>query len=83
MITIYGTSICKWCERAKELATQYSLEWEFRNVEHEHFYEELKELQPSFKTVPQIFWDGRYIGGYEKLGFEIENTMGGYGDGKI
>ena len=81
MVTIYGTSRCNWCEKAKELATQYNLQWEFRNVENEHFYDELKVLRPAIKTVPQIFWNGEYIGGYEKFANEIENTIGGYGDG--
>lgn len=83
MITIYGTSSCKWCEKAKELADRYSIAWEFRDVEDEWFYNQLKGLQPSFKTVPQIFWDDRYIGGYEKLMLEIENTIGGYGHGSF
>jgi glutaredoxin len=82
-VIIYGTSMCKWCDKAKELADRYNIKWEFRNVEDLNLYEELKSLQPTFKTVPQIYWNGNYIGGYEKFMFEIENTIGGYGDGKI
>ena len=82
MLVIYGTNNCSFCEKAKGLADMFSLQWEFRNLEALEVYEELKE-RLSFKTVPQIFWDERYIGGYDNLVVEIENTMGGYGDGKI
>ena len=80
-VIIYGTEKCKWCDKAKELAGDYNITWEFRNIILEGFYEEIKALQPSFRTVPQIVWNGKYIGGYEKFAYEIENTIGGYGDG--
>lgn len=83
MLTIYGTSNCSYCDKAKALADMFSLKWEFFNLEESvDLYEELKG-RISFKTVPQIFWHDRHIGGYDDLVVEIENTMGGYGDGKI
>jgi glutaredoxin len=44
---------------------------------------ELSTLKPDVKTLPQIWWDNRYIGGYTDFAAEIENTMGNYGNGKI
>lgn len=84
MITIYGTTSCKYCQKAKDLASERGLKHEFRNMDvNEQFYIELKALKPDFKKVPQIWWDDRYIGGYTEFANEVENTSGGYGDGKI
>lgn len=84
MITIYGTSVCSYCLRAKNLAKRYGLEHEFKNIEFDYFKKELDErVDFEYKTVPQIWWDNRYIGGYDDLTKEIENTIGGYGEGKF
>lgn len=79
-ITIYGKSQCPWCDRAKTLAKMYSLEYEYKNVELKKFYDEMKQAVPEAKTVPQIFWNGRYLGGYNEFSKEIENTVGGHGE---
>ena len=84
MITIYGTQSCKWCNAAIALAEAKGFQYEYRGVDlNEQFYIELKALKPDMKTVPQIWWDNRYIGGYTDFAQEVENTSGGFGDGKI
>jgi glutaredoxin 3 len=84
MITIYAKTDCVWCEKAKELATQYGLKHTYLNVsENDDYAFQLYERKSDVKTLPQIWWHNRYIGGYTDLASEIENTMGGYGDGKI
>jgi glutaredoxin len=84
MIEIYGTTACKWCKAAVALAEAQGLKFEYRNMDlNNQFYTELKARKPDFKTVPQIWWDSRYIGGYSDFAQEIENTSGGYGDGKV
>lgn len=86
MIEIYGTSTCNWCDRARETCEQYSLRYTYKllddRFEGEANLKEFREKVPDAKTVPQIFWHGRYIGGYNDLIREIENTST-YGDGKI
>lgn len=83
MITIYGTSVCSFCTRAKNLAKRYALKHEFKNIEYQTFKDELDGKGITYNTVPQIWWDDRYIGGYSELVLEIENTVGGYGEGKF
>lgn len=82
MITIWGTSTCSYCKMAKELCEQYKLEYEYILIDSQEKLEELHELVPDTKTVPQIFWHGNYIGGYKELHQEIEDTRS-YGDGQI
>jgi len=83
MITIYGNSVCMWCEKAKDLAERYGLEFEYRNVDEDRYMNEFKINFPSARTIPQIKWGNRYIGGYGEFAEEVENTLGGYGDGKL
>lgn len=78
MITIYGRDSCYWCNEAKSLAKRYGLEHEYKNTTYEYFREEMFNRVPDAKTVPQIFWDGRYIGGYEEFTTEVENVLGSH-----
>lgn len=83
MITIYGHPRCGWCIRAKRLAERYQLTYTWKDTDDSDNLAELKAKLPDTKTVPQIWWDDRYIGGYEQLASEIENTIGGFGDQKF
>jgi glutaredoxin 3 len=81
MLTIYGTSNCGWCKKAVVLAEQYMLQYEYRDCDVDFNKIELKERFPDTKTVPQIWWNGKHIGGYESFAKEIEDTMINYGQG--
>lgn len=82
MITIYGNTNCVWCDRAKELCDQYKLAYEYKSIQQKEFFAELQEQVPGVRTVPQIFWHNKHIGGYNELASEIENTRN-YGDGQV
>lgn len=86
MIEIYGRFDCVWCDRAQELCRQYSLDFQYKAIDDpwdgEKNTQELKERVPNAKTVPQIFWHKKHIGGFQQLAQEIENTRN-FGDGKI
>lgn len=79
MITIYGHSRCGWCIKAKNLAEQYKLSYVYKDTDDMGILNELKLKLPSAKTVPQIWWSERHLGGYESFASEIENTMSNYG----
>lgn len=84
MITIYAKNNCGWCTKAKKLAEDINIQHDYRNVDtNVQFIIELSALKPDAKTLPQIWWNNRYIGGYIEFAREVENTIGGYGDGKI
>jgi glutaredoxin 3 len=76
MIVIYGKDNCYWCKEAKALAGRYGFEYEYKNTTYENYRAEMFEKVPDAKTVPQIFWDGRHVGGYEEFVSEIENVLG-------
>lgn len=80
MIVIYGADHCSWCTRAKELAEGYRLSYTYRNInENLEYKNQLKTMLPDVKTIPQIWWHGCHIGGYEDFAREIENTIINYG----
>lgn len=77
MITIYGKDDCYWCKQAVSMAKRHSLEYTYKNTTYETYRTEMFKQVPDAKTVPQIFWHERYIGGYNQFATEIENTLGG------
>lgn len=66
---------------AKDLAQDHDLRFEYKSVEEEDVLSELKSKLPDAKTVPQIYWAGRYIGGYREFVKEIEDTGRDFGQG--
>jgi glutaredoxin len=81
MVLIYGNQLCTWCKKAKKLAIDYNLKYEWLDTDIDTNLNELKTKLPDAKTIPQIWWNGKYIGGYEDFVTEIQNTIGGFGDG--
>lgn len=71
---IFTTSAfeCPWCVKAKALLDEYECEYEERDINVDALWKlDFKEL--GHKTVPQIYYDGDYIGGYEKLRKHFED----------
>ena len=74
MITIYGAEWCSYCLKAKIIAQEYQLDFEFKDVDNINVAQQLKALLHDYKTIPQIWWHGNHIGGYEDFVRELENT---------
>ena len=83
MITIYGHNRCGWCKKAKKLAESYSLPHQWKDTDDQEILNELKMKLPDVKTVPQIWWYDRHVGGYHEFASEVENTVGGHGEQKF
>lgn len=82
---IYSRDNCPWCEKAKEtleynnlLYTEYKLNVHYTR---DTLQDKLLKENVSKLTVPQIYYNGKYIGGYDNLVRHLEETAGGYGDG--
>ena len=59
---IYGKDTCKYCDAAKLLLHTLDKKFIYLDVGANP-----KWRDPEWKTVPQIFHDGVYIGGYSAL----------------
>ena len=82
MVIIYGDLNCVWCERAKDLCKQYDMAFTYKQIRDPGIFDELQEQAPGVRTVPQIFWHGKHIGGFNAFAAEIENTRN-FGQEKI
>lgn len=65
---IWSKTNCPYCDRAKSLLDNNGIRYEERNLSHgEWTREQLLEVVPTARTVPQIFLHGTYVGGYDDL----------------
>jgi|TARA_R110002020_G_C16153931_1_gene762882 glutaredoxin 3 len=58
---------CTFCEQAKTLLKQKGIEYEEKNIAEGHKIQDLLELVPNARTMPQIWLDDEHIGGYHEL----------------
>lgn len=86
--TVFGRGNCPYCVRAKELLRSKMAEMTYKDVvENKVFFAEMNQWVYESsgevpRTVPQIFVDDRYIGGYTELvaHFESEKEVVSLGD---
>lgn len=75
-VIVFSKEKCDYCDKAKNLLSDKSLEFRELSLESdfkgdkEAFIAAISEKMPDgqeFDTVPQIFMGSRYIGGYTQL----------------
>jgi glutaredoxin 3 len=70
-IVIYTKDNCIYCEWAKRLLDQKGLSYQEKYVTHseegQRLREEMVTKSNGGRTFPQIFIDGRSIGGFDNL----------------
>lgn len=64
---VWSKDMCPYCERAKALLKQKGIQYEERKIGGGWTKEQLLESVPTARTVPQIFLDGKLIGGHDDL----------------
>lgn len=66
-IIIYSSLTCPYCDHAKELLDQKGLAYKEVNVDENP--NDLREMveKSGRRTVPQIFINGKHIGGFDDL----------------
>ena len=64
---IWSKENCPFCVQAKALLESKGIEFEERNVSTDWTREQLLEAVPNARTLPQIFLDDNYIGGFTEL----------------
>lgn len=66
-ITIYTTSICPYCDRAKMLLKRKNASYAEIRVDLDPVQRDEMVARSNRKTVPQIFINGQHIGGCDDL----------------
>ena len=64
---VWSKNQCPFCVQAKALLESKGIEFEERNVSISWTKEQLLEAVPTARTLPQIFLDDNYIGGFTEL----------------
>lgn len=76
MFTVYSKPDCGFCEKAKSLLEARQISYDEIIVANDKRTEdgkkyvtvdELRKLVPNVRSVPQIFRENEYIGGYDAL----------------
>jgi|TARA_R110000822_G_scaffold41767_2_gene113677 glutaredoxin 3 len=58
---------CPQCVSAKQLLKTKGIEYEEKNIAEGYKIQDLLELVPNAKTMPQIWLDEQHIGGFSDL----------------
>ncbi|HET8933199.1 MAG TPA: glutaredoxin 3 [Polyangiales bacterium] len=66
-VQVYTTNYCGYCVRAKQLLTRLKIAFEEIDVSEDSDKRDWLVSTTRQRTVPQIFIDGRPIGGYVEL----------------
>lgn len=65
---VWSKDACAFCDRAKKLLSQHNIQYEERNITAGTWTkEQLLESVPTARTLPQIFLNNEYIGGFTEL----------------
>ena len=79
IVKIYTTRTCPYCHAAKALLKQRGLDFEEIDVSDDNDFDKLV-ARTGMKTVPQIFFDEKLIGGFQELA--VLDSSGKPGPGK-
>ena len=64
---IYSKDNCPWCDRAKAELESRQIEYTEHKIGRDLTRDEFLEKFPNARTVPQIYLDELYVGGYDSL----------------
>ena len=64
---VWSKDNCPYCVQAKNLLQSKGIEYEERNINNNYTKDQLLEAVPNARTLPQIFIDNNYIGGFTEL----------------
>ena len=65
---------CAYCDQAKALLEQRGIEFEERKIGHGYTREQLLESVPTARSVPQIFLNDEFVGGFTELRQRLNNA---------
>jgi glutaredoxin 3 len=74
--TVWSKDQCPYCVQAKALLESKGIEYEERNImQGTYTKEQLLEAVPTARTLPQIFLDEEYVGGFTELRKKLTESV--------
>ena len=76
-ITIYTGPFCNYCDAAKRLLTRNNANYDEIDISKVNgAMDEMIKKANGKRTIPQIFFDDKHIGGYDEIrALEKENKL--------
>jgi glutaredoxin len=68
---VWSKESCPFCQRAIALLDEKGIDYELRTIGEGWSREQLLESVPHARTVPQIFLEGKLIGGFTELAHHL------------
>ena len=67
LVTIYTGPLCNYCDAAKRLLARNNIEYKEINIATvDGAMDEMIKKANGKRTIPQIFFDDKHIGGYDE-----------------
>ena len=67
-ITVYSGTMCNFCDAAKRLLSRNNLNYNEIDIStKEGLRDEMTKRANGRRTIPQIFFDNKHIGGYVEI----------------
>ena len=73
-VVVLSKPHCPYCDMARALLDKIGVDYTSRTLGKDLTREELLEIAPQARTMPQIIINNQVIGGYKQLNTYIENT---------
>lgn len=73
-VTIWSREACPMCDQSKSLLSSKGIEYVEKKIGVNCTRDDLLQLIPNARSVPQIFIDGEAIGGLNELRQRLANT---------
>ena len=70
---VWSKPACPYCVKAKNLLKSKGIEIEEKNIAEGYKIQDLLELVPNARTMPQIRLDEEHIGGYHELEKKLQD----------
>jgi glutaredoxin len=71
---VWSKDQCPYCVQAKQLLDSKGISYEERNISGDSWTkEQLLEAVPTARTLPQIFLDEEYVGGFTELRNKLQS----------
>jgi len=76
-VTVVTQAYCESCTKVKDHLSDLGIEFTMCSVDHQGSTELRRLLESQeIRTVPAVFWEGTYIGGYEDTVEFFEHLIG-------
>jgi glutaredoxin 3 len=72
-VILWSKDMCPQCTQAKQLLDSKGIQYEERKIGSDWTKEQLLEVVPTARSVPQIFIDEQYVGGFNELKKRLTN----------